>query len=497
MRWITISIVLTTSLAAFLIGGCAQSPVSGRPGVVLISAEEEREIGAEEARKVEGTLGLVEDPEKLVAYLKALGRRLAEHSPWRDVEYRFHVVDMAEPNAFALPGGYVYVSRGLLALVNSEDELAGVIAHEIAHVAARHAVQRVSVAAATSPLRIVAGIAGMATGIVAPRLGQVVAGVGQVASAFVLAPYSRDQEREADRIGQEIVASAGWDPNGITTILDTLGREEGLRSEGPRRSSFFSTHPTTPDRVARTTKHAAKLTAAGRHPIAKDRADLLGRLEGLLVGNDPGQGVFIDNRFLHPDLDLILRFPPKWEALNAPDFVGARSPDGDALVLLKIVGKGDDPLEVVKALEKQLKVRLLENATSSRIGDLPAVSNALVVRTSEGTMGVNLTWIAYRGLVYQITGVSPIAQFDDYQKVFLVTARSFRPLSTAERAEIQEMRLRGVRAREGETLEQLIERSDGAWTPAETAVANAIGQDARFQGGQLIKVPIRQPYSRP
>ena len=130
-------------LLAFLLSGCAVNPVSGKSEVALISAEEERELGAQEAEKVKQSMGLIDDPE-ILAYVRAVGRRLAEHSPRKDVDYTFHIVDMEVPNAFALPGGYVYVSRGLLALVNSEDELAGVMGHEIGHVAGRHAVQRVT-----------------------------------------------------------------------------------------------------------------------------------------------------------------------------------------------------------------------------------------------------------------------------------------------------------------------------------------------------------------
>jgi len=139
LRQRILPILLGMSLLAFFLSGCAVNPVSGRSEVVLISAEEERELGAQEAEKVEKSMGLVDDPE-IVAYVKTVGHRLAEYSPRQDVDYTFQIVDLGVPNAFALPGGYVYVSRGLLVLVNSEDELAGVMGHEIGHVAGRHAV---------------------------------------------------------------------------------------------------------------------------------------------------------------------------------------------------------------------------------------------------------------------------------------------------------------------------------------------------------------------
>lgn len=493
LRTMLLQVGLAMGLVALLVEGCAQNPVSGRPEVALVSAEKEREIGADLARKVEQIIGLVEDPE-LVAYVEAVGGRLAQYSPRQDVEYTFHVVDMVQPNAFALPGGYVYISRGLLPLVNSEDELAGLIAHEIAHVAARHAVQRVNVAAATAPVRIATGITGLATSIVSPRLGRMVAGAGQVASGLVLAPYGRDQERQADRIGQELAARAGWDPRGIAVFLETLEHDEKLRSGESSRYSFLASHPSTPDRVTRTIRHASDLTATPAEPISKDHADLLARFDGLLVGENPAEGVFTENRFLQPSLDFTLLFPPKWETQNARTFVAAKTPDEDALIMFQVVEAGDDPLEVVRSLEEKVELGLLENAQQTPIDGLNAVRSVITVRTSEGKIGLDLTWIAHKGLIYQITGMSPIARFDTYRTVFLTTAMSFRPLSAAERAGIQATRLRIASAQGGETLGQLIERVNGVWTPAEAAVANAIQEDARLREGQLIKVPIREPY---
>ena len=181
-------------------GGCAMNPVSGQPEMVLVSNEQEKSIGAEEAKKVEQEMGLL-DGDPFSPYLNRLGRRLAEESPRKNVSYQFHLVDMTEPNAFALPGGYVYVTRGLLVLVNSEDELAGVVGHEIGHVAARHSVQKIS---KQGPFAIVFGVVSGVTGLVSPLIGDIVGGIGQFTQSLVFAPYSRSQESEADEVGQEI-----------------------------------------------------------------------------------------------------------------------------------------------------------------------------------------------------------------------------------------------------------------------------------------------------
>src|SRR5262249_40505228 len=157
-----------------------------------------------------------------------------------------------------------YVTRGLLALVNSEDELAGVLGHEIGHVAARHSVQQVSRAA---PLNILTGLAAGVTGLASPSLGQVVGGVGGLASDPVLAPLSRDKEREADRVGQQLSAASGWDPAAISTFLTTLEREEKLHGGQPRAFNFLATHPSTPERVANTAAYAREVPRQTHAPI--------------------------------------------------------------------------------------------------------------------------------------------------------------------------------------------------------------------------------------
>jgi predicted Zn-dependent protease len=493
LRLRILPVILGMCLLAFLPSGCAVNPVSGKSETVLISAEKERTLGAEEAEKVEKSMGLVDDPE-IVAYVKAVGRRLAKHSPRRDVRYTFQIVDMEAPNAFALPGGYVYVSRGLLVLVNSEDELAGVMGHEIGHVAGRHAVQRLTRVAATSPLRIVTGIAGAAVGIVAPRVGGAIASAGQVASALIIAPYSRDQEREADQVGQNIAARGGWNPEGLTFLLKSLGRAEKLRSGEERQSSFFDTHPTTGERVAKTKERATQLKVSPASPVTKDRAAFMAKLDGLLVGNNPAKGVFIEDDFLQPALDFYMRFPPTWKKQNTNELVVAQAPGGKVLVSLEVAGKGEDPVAVVKRLEQKMGVNLLKNSSKKQINGLPAVQSIRRLDSTEGVMGVLFTWIAHKGQVYQITGLSPNDSFDAYREVLMKTATSFRPLVEEDWPKIKEARLRVVKARDGETLEELGKRVNSIWSLAETAVANGLSQKGRLSGGQLIKVAVLQPY---
>ena len=181
----SLSRVILTALLLLQASGCAVNPVSGRPELTLVSEELEIKLGTEEAEKIEQQMGLVPD-EEFTRYLNRLGKRLADESPRPNLDYRFHVVDMAEPNAFALPGGHIYVSRGILALANSEDELAGVIGHEIGHVAARHSVRTIS---KRGPFAVLFGVASGLAGLVSQLVGNLIGGVGELTQSVIFSPY--------------------------------------------------------------------------------------------------------------------------------------------------------------------------------------------------------------------------------------------------------------------------------------------------------------------
>ncbi|MFB0979189.1 MAG: M48 family metalloprotease, partial [Myxococcota bacterium] len=242
---------------------CAINPVSGKREIILMSEEDEREIDEQEALKVAALMGLVEDPE-LLSYLKELGEAMAASAPRRKLDYHFNVVEMDAPNAFALPGGHIYVSRGLLVLSNSEAELANVLGHEIGHVAARHAAQR-DMRAKTIGLATILGTVGA---VIASRDGRTAAGV-QVLGQGMISAYSREQEREADRIAQDLAVAVGVDPGGMSDFLRSLDSTVRLEQGYSRQTSFFDTHPSTPERVAEASTQAVVRRWTPKFSVAK------------------------------------------------------------------------------------------------------------------------------------------------------------------------------------------------------------------------------------
>lgn len=460
------------------------------PVACLIPTATENEIGAEQAEKIARQMPILRD-EKLNGYVAAVTERLAAHAGRKDVDYTIQVVDRPEPNAFALPGGYLYVSRGLLALVNSEDELAGVIGHEIGHVEARHSVRRIGVAV---PFAIVSGLAGFAVGIVSPWLGDAVAGTTQVVSqGLVVAPYERSQERDADSIGLRLAAKAGYDPRGLPDFLHTLSRDMALTTGEEESFHFLASHPTTPKRVRDTREEAEALKPAAPTPgIAPTRKALLERIEGIAVGENAAEGVFRDALFLHPDMNFVIEFPEGWKTVNTQSAVYASAEAGDGVVALEVVAEGDDPAAYFEKVNADNDGEL--RPTLLKIGSLDAIRTGVEKRGRGGTQTIELTWIGYQGQIYQVTGVMLKRRAAEYQPLVRAWAESFRPLTSAQRRSITQDRLRIARAREGESLVALADRMGTPWEPERVAVANALQEGATLDAGALVKVSIAEPY---
>lgn len=456
---------------------CAPAPppaaTAPRRPIILSTEYDDQRAGKEAMLEVAATLGLVRDA-KAQELLDAIGRRLAAHVPERTFVYEFHVVDQWPPNAFALPGGAIYVSRGLLVLSNSEDELANVLAHEIVHAAARHAAARQAVAGGVNPFTIV------------------------FTNPAYLAAYSRNQEREADRGGQRLAAAAGYDPAGMNTFLASLDNVERLLAGASRIPGYFDTHPPTTERAASTATRAQDLDWTRQPGVTRDRNDYLRRLEGLVVGEDPAEGVFEKGRFRHPDLDFSLRIPEGWKFVNSPAAVGAISPDGRARVMLELAGEGEDPSVFADAFLVQHAAPVqaeIEERRALKINGLRAMEIRGSAPGPAGRIAGRITWIAHRGRVYRLGNIAQGGNLRrDLERADVFT-RSFRPLAPGDRAGIQVQRLRFATAREGENLADFSQRTGNEWDAQRTAIANGLFASARLEAGQLLKISVLEAYA--
>jgi predicted Zn-dependent protease len=482
--------VLALAVALGLVA-CAADPGSRRTRRVM-SEEDEIALGNEAAQQVERQMGSAGSAE-LNAYVDRVGQRLVKHSSRSHLMHEFHVVDMKEPNAFALPGGHIYVSRGLLALMNSEDELAAVLGHEIGHVAGRHSAKQQTKSRGWIPLQILAGIGGAAVSTVSPGLGGAVASMGQLPAALVLASYSRKQEKEADRLGQQYAAAEGWDPAALSDTMDALTRDQELAGgRDPNRMSFFDSHPTSPERAREGREYAATLNVAPASRIAVDRNAFVRRLDGLVVGDSARAGVFVDHRFIHPELGFAITFPKGWISRNGEAAVIAYPADESAVLVLQVAGEGNDPDTVADEVAKRVELR--ERSPVVTINGFPAVTAITRVNQRGADVDLALTWIAKDGLIYQVMGATTPPRWAEHRPTFEAAATSFRSPSNDELESVQEDRLRLVSAKVGETVREITTRARSQWSPERVAAANAMTTDEKVGEGKAIKVSRREPY---
>jgi predicted Zn-dependent protease len=475
----TIMIGCLVAAGTIASAGCAPGP------------DWDRQVGAAYSRMVADEMGIVDD-RALAAYVSTIGHRMADAAPDRQFEYRFHVVDDEAPNAFALPGGYVYVTRGILALTNSEDELANVLGHEIGHVEERHSARQ----QAAGTLPGILAMPGDAVGaVISPKLGNVLASPFRQAGAAYLASYGRDQERDADRWAQEIAARVGYDPRGMSLLLEGLEREEVLRTGEQRSPGFLDSHPPTPERAEATAKRATALTWARTAETESYPDAYLRRLNGIVIGRDPAKGVFRGRRFMHPVLNCSAEIPEGWTAAYVQWAFGAISPEQDALLVAQRPVTGTDPGAAADAFMAQLENIKSEILRSEpiRIGDLPGYGVTARLGRGRDAVDLELIWISYEERLYQLIGLTAAGQDEDLQAI-RATAQSFRPLTEAERESIPVVRLRLVEARAGESLAQLGLRSGNAWSARETSVMNGIPAGELLDGGRVVKIAVIEPF---
>lgn len=455
-------------------GGEESEDEPGKPDrIVLKTVYDDQRVGEEQSSVIEAELGLVED-ERLESYLRSVAVRLLRHTTDRPFEYEFRIVDQVTPNAFALPGGKIYVSRGLLALVGSEHELAAVLGHEITHAAERHTAGRIEHASRINPF---------------------VLGYRRAAA---VAAYGRDQERDADRGGQILAAKAGYDPSGIAKFMKKLDAYDRYEVGWSRLPSFLATHPTSPERSALAANRAESLEWEPVTPVAaREPFGYYSMIEGLVLGDNPAGGLFEDSLFVHPDLRFSIRFPRGWSTENTPQAVIAISPERDAQASLTVEGEAGDLDAVIdEFIDSEfegIEIRV-QDRRPIRIGDLAGVR--IEGRASSGPVGlwIQMTFVEHGGLVYRLAILSLAGRADVYRGRGHAFGHSFRPLDEAGARALEVTRLRIARALENETLEQLSVRTRNALELVYTGVLNDLFPSTPLARGTPVKIGLQEPY---
>lgn len=418
---------LIVAAAAVTFGACATNPATGRKQLILMSEGQEAALGKEADQEAVAAYGLYPD-DKVQAYVGGLGRKLAAASERPSLPWSFKVVDDPTVNAFALPGGYIYVTRGLMTHLRTEAELVSVLGHEIGHVTGRHSASQMS----KQQLAMGGLIVGM---MVEPEL-QRFGGLAQQGLGVLFLKFGRDHENEADELGLRYMTREEYDPREMIEVfgvLDRVGRAEGGAGRMPE---WLSTHPNPGNRQTNIQEEIAKTGATGS---VVNRDAYLRHLDGMVFGDNPREGYFLGRAFYHPDLRFHLAFPPGFKTQNQRQAVAGVSEGQDAMVALTLTA-GSSPEE---AARKFLSQQGLQAGRTGRdtIGGLPAYEAFFEVATEQGALRGQVAFVAYDSKMYRLLAYTSAARFASYQKAFDAAIRSFAPLREARYLDVQPKRI--------------------------------------------------------
>lgn len=425
--------------AAVLIASCAANPVTGRQDFMLISESEEIEMGRKVDASVTREYGLYDDP-RLTAYVADMGRRLGKLSHRPHLEYGVRVLDSPVVNAFAAPGGYLFFTRGILATLNSEAELAGVMGHEIGHVTARHSAQQLSKAKAAQIGLIIPQVLGV------PLLSS----LAQVGMGLFFMKYSRDNEREADALSVEYATKAGYDASRLAGFFETLQRMSP-QSDKSGLPAWFSTHPSPEDREQAIRAQAQRLqrqTGMTRPRI--EREAYLRAIDGIVYGRDPREGYVEGGMYYHPAMRIQFPVPADWKVNDTPTAVQMANREKSAVILFT-GAQGRSPEEAARTFVSKTKARVLQGR-SARVSVFPAYRLLADVPSSGSTIRTLTYFVQKGGGIYSFTGFSAQRNFPQHETLFESTLTGFAELTDERRIHVQPDRVRLRRTARADSL---------------------------------------------
>jgi predicted Zn-dependent protease len=317
--------ILAGFLAVGMLSGCSKNPVTGKKEIIFMSKEKEIALGAESHPSIVATMGIYDD-KNLNAFINEKGKAMANISHRPDLPYQFFIVDSPVVNAFAVPGGYVYFTRGIMAHFNNEAEFAGVLGHEIGHITARHSARQ-----QTSQIF---GQVGLMAGMVLSETVRGLAEQTQQALGLLLLSYSREHETESDKIGVEYSSKIGYDAHQMADFFGTLKKIS--EKSGQTIPTFQSTHPDPGDRKNKVDKLATQYQTEHPAKYNVNRDTYLRKIDGVIYGTDPKQGFVENNVFYHPELRFQLPVPSGWQYENSPAQFQMAAKDGKSMMLFTL-----------------------------------------------------------------------------------------------------------------------------------------------------------------
>ena len=468
-------LVVLLLVASAVLRSCVVNPVTGKKDVLVMSEQREKALGASYDPQIEATMGFYDDP-KLERFITEKGTAMARVSHRPKLGFQFKIVDSPVVNAFAVPGGYVYFTRGILAHFNNEAEFAGVLGHEIGHVTARHSAKQMR-NANLAQIGIVAGA------IAFPDQFMQFGDLAQQGLGLLLLKNGRDDESESDKLGVQYSTKIGYDAKemaGFFRTIDRIGEKSG--QEIP---TFLSTHPDPANREVRVREMAqAVQSKAGSRQFAVNRNSYLRRIDGLLYGEDPKQGFIENNKFYHPVLKFYFPIPRNWRTSNSPSQFQMASPDGTAMAILMMAAE--------KSLEQAANAALQKNGLTLiesqqiRVNGLPALA---MISERPNELRVLTYLIQYDNRIYKLHGLSLPQNFNGVVRQFQSIFDNFDRLTDPSKLNKQPERVKIVTVKGNTSLRQaLVSNGTPSSRLNELAILNGMELNENIPSGTLIKV---------
>ena len=469
---------------SLLVPSCAVNPVTGKKQVVLMSEPQEIALGAQYNPTVISTFGVYEN-EALTSFITAEGEKMGKISHRPTLQYHFKILDSPVVNAFAVPGGYIYFTRGILAQFNNEAELIGVLGHEMGHVTARHSVSQQT----KQTLGQVLLVGGM---VVAPGLAEY-AEYAMQGMQLLFLKYSRDNEREADRLGVEYASKIGYDANKMADFFNVLNKMS-MGNEHGGVPTFLSTHPDPGDRYnavkTSTTEWQQKLGATAWKVNGNEYLKLI---DGLVYGDDPRQGFVENNVFYHPEMKFKYPVPAGWQFENSPLQVSMAPKDGKAVMAFLLSDKKTAE-EAAQGFVTEMKVTLVENKKLT-VNGMPAVAVVSQQTSQDQQTGAQSVvkflsyFIQYNGQVFSFHGVAADADFNNFVPDFRATMEKFDKLTDPAKLNVKPERIKIYEVQKTQTLAEILKNQKVAQDKMrELALLNNLELTDKVEKGRLIKL---------
>ena len=469
---------LSLVFLVILVSTCSRNPVTGKKQLSFMSEEKEIALGKQSDPSVVASFGLYNNP-KIQSFINTKGQQMARVSHRPHLTYEFKVLDSPVVNAFALPGGYVYFTRGILAHFNNEAEFAGVLGHEIGHVTARHGARQ-----QTQQILAQAGL--IAGTIFSQQLGLNPEQASQGVQLLML-KNSRSHESESDELGVEYSTQIGYDAHYMADFFETLSRMQA--KSGQALPEFLSTHPNPDNRNQRVNQLASEEQAkTNKTNLKVNRDQYLRLIDGLTYGEDPQQGYVENNVFYHPGLKFQYKYPKNWQLLNSPLQVQMANADGSAGAIFRLA-EGTNLNTIKQEIVSNYKLNVIQEK-QEKVNGLNALAFIGDVTQEDGSKIRLMTYlISYNGNTYLFHGIAAAAQFSKYSSTFQTLFESFNKLTDPNKINKQAERIKIVSVKSNGTLRQALTAAGvKSARLEELSLINGMQLTDQVKSGMLIKI---------